>query len=133
MEKNSIATSVEQSKQLLKMGIAPNTASMSHDRWEFKGKCGYTLMTQPISAPFSHKDAIPAWNLGDLISILPNKIAVEGLEYSLELTKDEIRYVRRANGIRRHRGYVFIGDDSNSTLIDIAVKAIVTLKKKGII
>lgn len=129
---NNIATSVEQSKQLIELGIDPNTASMSHDRWEFKGKCGYTLMTQPISAPFSHKDAIPAWTLSDLINILPNKIPVEGVYYVLEITKRQIRYVRRLRGIG-YRRCAIIGDDGNSTLIDMAVEAIAALREWGVL
>lgn len=135
--KNSIATSLEQSKLLLELGIDPNTASM----------CRYMetpYITDNIIKCCAYSDAIvrhspekrdkisPAWTLGDLISILPNMIVVDNLEYRLELTKDEIRYAGRGY-IRLLKGFVFIGDDSNSTLIDIAVKAIVELKKKGVI
>lgn len=110
MEKNSIATSFEQSKRLLELGIDPATATM-----------------------LQGDEETPAWTLGDLISILPKMIPVDGVMYLLEMTKREIRYVRRIGGITGYRRCAIIGDDSNSTLIDIAVEAIVTLKKEGII
>lgn len=134
MKKNNIATSLEQSKLLLELGIDRNTASM----------CRYIYITDNIIKCCTYSDVViryssekwdeifPAWTLDDLISILPNMIVVDNLEYRLELTKDEIRYVGRGY-IRLLKGFVFIGDDSNSTLIDIAVKAIVELKKKGVI
>jgi hypothetical protein len=133
MEKNSVSTSVEQSKQLLEMGIDPNTASMT---WVSLGKnCTWSLSLIPYKG--NEKDKFfayrPAWTLGDLFSILPKMIPVDGVMCLLEITKRQIRYVRRVGGITMYRRCAIIGDDSNSTLIDIAVEAIVKLKKEGII
>ena len=138
MKKNNIATSVEQSKLLLELGIDPNTASM----------CRYMetpYITDDIIKCRAYSDVIvryspekrdkisPAWTLGDLISILPNMIPIEGVKHLLEITKREIRYVRRIGGIKGYKRCAIISDDSNSTLIDIAVEAIVALKKEGVI
>jgi hypothetical protein len=131
MEKNSVSTSVEQSKQLLEMGIDPNTASMT---WVSLGKnCTWSLSLIPYKG--NEKDKFfayrPAWTLGDLISILPNMIPIEGVQCLLEITKHQIRYVRRIDGITMYRRLAIYDDDSNSTLIDIAVEAIVNLRKWG--
>lgn len=128
MEKNSIATSIEQSKRLLELGIDPNTASMSHDRWEFKGKCGYTLMTQPISASFSHKDAIPAWTLGNLISILPNKVVIDGSHCFLSLRKTGILYL----GTMTLNVHLRIPTE-NDNLIDACCKMIIKLHELNLL
>lgn len=59
-----IATSIEESKRLLELGIDPNTADMSYD-W-IGGKV-YDLCL----APCVNEMDIPAWSLGALIELLP--------------------------------------------------------------
>lgn len=110
MEKNSIATSIEQSKRLLELGIDPATATM-----------------------LQGDEETPAWTLSDLINILPNKIPVNGVWHLLEITKRQIRYVRRIGGITGYRRLAIIGDGSNSTLIDMAVEAIAALREWGVL
>jgi hypothetical protein len=59
-----IATSIEESKRLLELGIDPNTADMSYD-W-IGGKV-YDLCL----APCVNEMDIPAWSLGALLDICP--------------------------------------------------------------
>lgn len=122
----TIATSVEQSKELLELGIDPNTASMSYDRYEFKGKSGYTLACTSTNSPFPHKDAIPAWTLGNLIEFLPDEITKDGQKYTLSIGKDEISYIY-INTQRIVPVACLCNFEGN--LIDAAVEAIKAVKK----
>lgn len=123
---NTIATTVEQAKELLDLGIDPNTASMSYDRYEFKGKSGYTLACTSTNSPFSHKDAIPAWTLVDLIEFLPDEITKDGQKYTLSIGKDEISYIY-INTQRIVPVACLCNFEGN--LIDAAVEAIKAVKK----
>lgn len=123
---NNIATSIEQSENLLELGIDPSTASMSYDRYEFKGKSGYTLACTSTNSPFSHKDAIPAWTLVDLIGLLPDEITKDGQKYTLSIGKDEISYIY-INTQRIVPVACLCNFEGN--LIDAAVEAIKAVKK----
>jgi hypothetical protein len=128
---NTIATTVEQAKELLDLGIDPNTASMSYDRYEFKGKSGYTLACTSTNSPFSHKDAIPAWTLVDLIKLLPCEVIEGGRHYYLDISKFSVRYgVERAFHISDF--YLDIAEfKGEKTLLDLVVEAITILKERG--
>lgn len=143
--KNSIATSLEQSKLLLELGIDPNTASM----------CRYMetpYITDNIIKCCAYSDAIvrhssdkrdkisPAWTLGDLLDLLPQRLGDKNLlpngkdhlgnspsRLMIELGGIEyFNYQNNANRFQWKRG-------DRDTLIDVAVRAIEELKKKGII
>lgn len=85
---NKICTSIEQSKKLLALGIDINTADMYYD-------CNSDdIQDKPevaIGTVWS-KD-IPAWSLGALIELLPNKIVVNNEKYFLHFTKNKVEYV----------------------------------------
>lgn len=123
----NVATSVEQSKELLELGVDPNTASMIYtplDNWQtpwvWNGK------------PLLEAESIPAWTLADLISLLPCEITVEEptayrRSYRIYIDKTKISYLS-VNTLRLVPVmclYSFTAD----TLIGAAVKAIVELKK----
>lgn len=124
MEKNSIATSVEQSKKLLEMGIDPNTASMWYNKWTFKSASGYVLS---VGAPVPD-DAIPAWTLGNLISILPNKVVIDGSHCFLSLRKTGILYL----GIMTLNVHLRIPTE-NDNLIDACCKMIIKLHELNLL
>ena len=70
---NNIATSIEQSEKLLKLGIDPNTASMT---WGTLGKnCEWMLNLIPYKG--NEKDKFwaycPAWTFHDLMKIAGNE------------------------------------------------------------
>lgn len=66
-----IATTIEQSKQLLEAGIDPQTADM---RWEtipgFVSHLCYEHCVTPLIAP----EVTPAWSLSAIIHLLPEHI-----------------------------------------------------------
>ena len=85
------ATSIEQSKKLLELGLDPNTADMSWEKEETcdESKCpiikeGYRLI--PGLHPcikmksFSFKKGLiqPCWSLEGLLKLLPDYLNVEG-------------------------------------------------------
>lgn len=124
MGKNNIATSVEQSKRLLELGIDPNTASMI---WASLGRnCAQILDLIPYKG--SEKDNFwayrPAWTLGDLIAILPQRL---NRFYSLHIDNDGIFYVGLNGAIK-----IFLLRYENEILIDVAVRAIEELKERGL-
>lgn len=74
-----IATSIEESKMLLELGIDPNTADM---RWYREHKWfPYELQPYPynesiITSKIDNEFMLPAWSLGALIELSPNSFAV---------------------------------------------------------
>lgn len=128
---NNIATSIEQSKKLLELGIDPSTASMI---WVSLGKnCKWILNLAPYKD--DEKDNFwayrPAWTLVDLIKLLPCEVIEGGRHYYLDISKFSVRY-----GIER----VFYISDfylniaefmGKKTLIDLVVEAIIILKERG--
>ena len=64
-----IATTIEQSKRLLELGLKPETSDMHHYKWSE----GYWEI-QSCPPRGSNSRFIPAWSLHRLITILPLKI-----------------------------------------------------------
>ena len=123
---NTIATTVEQAKELLDLGIDPNTASMI---WVSLGRnCKWILNLAPYKD--DEKDNFwayrPAWTLVDLIGLLPDEITKDGQKYTLSIGKDEISYIY-INTQRIVPVACLYNFEGN--LIDAAVEAIKAVKK----
>lgn len=73
--KSQIATTVEQSKILLKLVVNPKTADMYH-WWEGNPYFfPYTLKLQDNVTPFKlRKGDVPAWSLSRLLEMMPKSI-----------------------------------------------------------
>ena len=65
-----IATTIEQSKKLLELGLSPETADMNyyHDR-----KDDYYIKVPMVGKPFNNDD-IPCWSVGVLLEVMPKMI-----------------------------------------------------------
>jgi hypothetical protein len=61
-----IATSIEQSKQLVRLGLGPKTADMCFEMY----KGNWTLTVGKKSAQVNRGFAIPAWSLSALLEVM---------------------------------------------------------------
>ena len=89
--KTQVCTTIEQSKQLIDLGINPDTADMG---W-FKA---YSLKGE-IYKPFikeykleNYKTDIPAWSLHRLLKMLPEEIYIDGNLIELNVTPNVVAY-----------------------------------------
>lgn len=138
---NKITTTVEQAKELLELGIDPNTASMYWTHFKVKDEAGnmksasalHVLSSRGISLfedlKAFQRDFVsftPAWTLVDLIEFLPDKITKNGQKYTLSIGKDEISYIY-INTQRIVPVACLCNFEGN--LIDAAVEAIKAVKK----
>lgn len=73
--KSQIATTIEQSKKLLKLGVNPKTADMYH-WWEGNPYFfPYTLKLQDCVTPYElREEDVPAWSLSRLLEMMPRYI-----------------------------------------------------------
>lgn len=83
----NIATSIEQSKKLLELGIDSKTADMWWNFYSITYDFG-TAMEVPLKEPmlsnfnwFNKENNIPAWSLSALWKLLPLSIKVNEIEY----------------------------------------------------
>lgn len=134
---NTIATTVEQAKELLDLGIDPNTASMYWTHFKIKDEAGnmksasvlHVLKSRFEDLKAFHRDFVsftPAWTLGNLIEFLPDEITKDGHKYTLSIGKDEISYIY-INTQRIVPVACLYNFEGN--LIDAAVEAIKAVKK----
>lgn len=72
-------TSIEQSKQLLKLGIEPNTADAVYVA--FRTKDGNMTYDYAIKDGTLDEEDVPAWTLSILIEMLPKYIEFHNTEY----------------------------------------------------
>lgn len=81
-----IATSIEESKRLLELGIDQNTADM-HYQYAPNSEKLYVIpqIGSPSIVRLYGKECIPAWSLGALIELLPPKIIVKDEDGELRL------------------------------------------------
>lgn len=104
---NKIATTVEQSKKLLELGIDSSTADMTYSNASNKG-INYTdkfklelitpkeakeILDMSIPKWDTFWELIPAWSLSALLGILDPMIVAERLQYSLLMENDNKYYV----------------------------------------
>ena len=96
-----IATTIEQSKKLIELGIDVNTADMTYNAIVVSGENkmhinGWTLNVGLYSAikdnNFSYRNGytIPAWSLSALIELMPEHIVINNkISNSLKMDKEE--------------------------------------------
>lgn len=148
---NKIATSVEQSKELLELGIDPNTASMfwAHLNTKNKDKNSgeiisvlHVLESRSMSSfeeiEKCQSDCVsfsPAWSFIELIELLPSEFTdkrfsrgalVDGEDYYLVIDKTSISYCPKNDS----NGYIIRETlNKDESLIDVAVRVIKILKE----
>lgn len=134
--KNNIATTIEQSKELIKLGLDVSTADMCHCL-NYKDstleELKYNLLPDPYMTLRTKSDSIPAWSLSALSeNIIPQEIEDE--EYILNITAGKcykwiITYDDVEEDWKCAPGLVGLGD----TLIDACVELIIKLKERKVI
>ena len=118
-----ICTSIEQSKKLLSLGLAPSTADMCYIGTEKEHILHAESYSQILkwrkdykkesNAPFS-TTIIPAWSLAALLELMPDIIKVEEECYTFSLIKNVIEYID-------HEGKALYSTGGES-FVDAAVK-----------
>ena len=68
-----IATTIEQSRHLIELGLDPKTADMCFEMY----KGNWTLNVGKKSAQVNRGLAIPAWSLSALLDVIPSKLEPE--------------------------------------------------------
>ena len=113
-----IATTIEQSKKLLEIGIDSNTADMC---WSIDIPDLPTLLAYPITDCDNLENKIPAWSLGTLMELMPkNKLWY--LAYNIEQQKREITFEVSEENDEWHYEYA-------DTYLDAAVEMVCWLKE----
>ena len=136
---NNIATSIEQSKILLKLGIDASKASMSYLTNAFEGNENdyrYSIPYKEVcvnAAFYNRKHKLPAWTLVDLIELLPDSITNEDANGNVD--KEAFLCVNHEGVVYEtiSYGYKNFMRRKDETLIDVAVRAIKDLKDKKLI
>ena len=93
---NSIATTIEQSKYLLELGLKSNTADLCY---RFRPEFGEYFF---VLGHAVEEDDIPSWSLRALLELLPSAIELNGHCYSLEIGK-------LANEVEWYVSYEWVG------------------------
>ena len=74
---NKICTSIEQSKKLIELGIAVNTADMHYSTWTILNEGEYILSPnqgetiEELQEDYGNQ-VVPAWSLSALLRLMPN-------------------------------------------------------------
>lgn len=104
-----IATTIEQSKKLIELGIDVNTADMNYCNSSYKGKDyvgewklslqspqeAKSILDMSVTSWNTYWEIIPAWSLSALIELMPASIIYGYSEddlYLLNIYKDDYRY-----------------------------------------
>lgn len=130
-----VATSRDQSKHLLELGLDPNTADMyytGHRSIHNPKEIEYTQEPR-VRTKFVSFDRLevffPAWSLQALLDIMPEKLTDGRAHYYLESDlKSEIYYCAYANIVPSRKGYTF-----KANILDAAFEMVKWLLKMEII
>lgn len=134
--KSQIATTREQSEQLLALGLKPETADMYLEKCMLPEAGNYYLhsLTRDIDpehwfAARMNRDIIPAWSLSRLLELMPGMIYENGMkDYQLNIYGNFLSYSYFVN--ERHMGdLVFINHLGN--IFDGVISLISWLISKG--
>lgn len=135
---NKIATTIEQSKKLLELGIDPSTADMLYC-YDFMARCvtDLNVITQFLQPT---KGDIPAWSLSALLNLLPLSIPYDNghCRYFLEWifwNDNSLRYINPPYSDKRECLVDIYSDhdEKRKDFIDTAFKMIVYLKENKLI
>lgn len=125
-----VVTSIEQSKELLRLGLPADSADMSWYDIEYNNPCkndwvlmfGYNVNSCP-------KIYIPAWSLSALLEVMPDKLTDGRAHYYLESDlKSEIYYTAYGTIVPSKKGYTL-----KANLFDAAFEMVRWLLKMEII
>ena len=78
-----IATSIEQSKKLLKLGLSPKSADMYYREWKRDTK---NISLAYVKGVITNED-LPCWSVGALLEVMP---AIIDNTFKLKCIKDNI-------------------------------------------
>ena len=124
-----IATTIEQSKHLLELGLDPRTADMV---WRYVTSGCYRLevLHKELFEATNEKD-IPAWSLSALLEVIPSNIG----DYDLYITKHE--YVDGGHGynVEYNRGFTIsvLHKETNRDLVTATYEMVCWLLEQGLI
>jgi len=149
---NKRATTIEQSKKLVELGLNDDTADMNYCNASYKGKNyvgewklslqspqeAKSILDKSVTDWNTYWEIIPAWSLSALISLLPIRIAVEkGHFYYLEWqfwNDNSLRYVYPYSDERKCLVDIYSDHDEKlKDCIDTAFEMIVYLKENKLI
>lgn len=148
-----IATSIEQSQELIRMGIKPQTADMVYHYTNSSLKNKYELLARKptLRGEFWTKERIaklarfdflskrnltgeevfdrlwgndiPAWSFFGLISLLPGKITFDNKEYKLHFSLTDVAYMHTDENNKI--SYKFgMGIEENENIFDVIIDMI---------
>ena len=122
-----IATSIEQSEELVRLGLNPKTADMCFEMY----KGNWTLTVGKKSAQVNRGLAIPAWSLSALLEVMPSNIG----DYDLYITKH--KYVDGGHGynVEYNRGFTIsvLHKGTSRDLVTAAYEMVCWLLEQGLI
>jgi hypothetical protein len=127
---NRIATTPEQSKKLLGLGLNPETSDMFWLQEPGDPKVHY-LMVRDSDDDLEPDWKIPAWSLSKLLEILPDYLIKDGCGYWFELDKTEsstIRYWSKPAGI-----YTVFLEENDQDYVACAFKVLCFLLENELI
>lgn len=115
METNTpIATTVSQSRRLLRLGLNPDTADM-----HFYKPAGTTNNVLKVDfVPSTQLGIYPSWSLSRLLSLLPGELRIRDIEVSphIDLNDDVIYYSNDIDHVRIKAAY---GDNIIKAAVDM--------------
>lgn len=126
-----VATSIEQSQQLIKLGVKPETADLVYRSTKPEtGLLGWKLQLCPPSLEDTDNDDIPAWSLARLLELLPYEIPCDkpNVLYHPELIKYKDGY---NFSVCRYTVDCFSGTPIENSPFDSCVSMIKWLIAKG--
>ena len=133
---SQIATTIEQSKRLLELGLNPDTAdlvysnaSLPYDKDVFQLVCrDYHALNESVNFEISPFTFIPAWSLHRLIDLCTEYINIDGYQdttywFTMHKLDNKIIYENDYNR------WLYLGDGDN--LFDTLIDCIDWLIKEG--
>lgn len=141
---SNIATSVEQSQELVSLGVNPETADMWWNYYSITYDLGHAMeirLNEPILCNlnwFNREDNIPAWSLVALLELTPLRIEKDGIIYYQCIERDIIKersytfsYANLFKEPTQSGYYLYFSLEDDP--VDAAVETIRWLVKKGYI
>lgn len=144
---NKIATTIEQSKKLVELGLNADTADMNYCNASYKGKNyvgewklslqspqeAKSILDKSVTDWNTYWEIIPAWSLTSLMNILPAFIYSDNKKYDLYISKDfdENGYFYSIKYLHELYGNLYTAFDK--CFIDAIFKIIVELKENKLI
>ena len=139
---SNIATSIEQSKELVRLGLGPNTADCM---WLVTSRARlHVLDGEPISN-YDRWENYPAWSLTALLEVMPITITKDGMEYKLgvfpsglfsthsDTSKWTLQYCGRDYSYKSRNKYPILAAITQHDIIIAAYEMVCCLLEQGLI